>query len=321
LNPDIIEETAECRSDTNTNGSEANGSDTALLGAGNQTISSIDNDDAASVDTQISMHFGNNISDMPRSIWNLVSNQVFLLVTLSASCEFTIITAFMTFIPKYLEAQFSIAASTAAILCGSVLVPSAGVGIVIGSYLVKHWELKRTGCIKFACCSILVAIILFIPTFFITCAPLDIAGVNVPYPKGLESLKPAGLALDAQGQAPQGQAPYKSRQDRSFDFYHLKNNNSPDINSTCNNDCSCDRPASFDPVCWEQEDITFFNPCLAGCTRSSVVNSTEKIHLTDKYEFSDCSCLPDTDIIGFFWGNFLKKKIEIFEKFRKKLKK
>lgn len=262
---------------TTTSTTNTEGSDVALL---NNSSSLITDDDARSIDTQISMNFGNTMSDMPLTIWSLIKNKVFLFVTLSASCEFTIITAFMTFIPKYLEAQFSLAASTAALLCGSVLVPSAGVGILLGSFLVKQLNLNRTGCVKLACCSCIIAICLFIPTLFIYCDSLDIAGINVPYPNLRENLEGSeGSATSLTGHRPA-------------------------INSTCNLDCGCSRPANFDPVCWEEREITFFNPCLAGCTESQKLNKTD-FDLIDRYEFSKCSCLKDETVTGGGFGELL----------------
>ena len=273
-----------------------NSSTSSLGGDGNQdqNESGKKEPDTQSVDAQSTMSFGPSIRSIPSTIWDLVKNKVFLFITLSASCEFTIITAFMTYIPKYLEAQFSIAASKAALLCGSVLVPSAGVGIILGSIVVKKWELSRTGCIKYACFMMLIAICLFIPMLFVTCDPLSIAGLNIPYPTDDPAYDLSNHQLE------------------KFNLMKLRNNPAGShVNNTCNANCECDRPAEFNPICWKEEGVTFFNPCFAGCVKAEKMNETSRMHL-DHFEFSECSCMVDQDVKVVGW--IKKKKISFFRK-------
>ena len=62
-------------------------------------------------------------SDLPRNLMRQLSNKAFTLVTLTMCCEFTIVVSFLTFMPKYLQEQFSIDSSISALLCGGVLLP------------------------------------------------------------------------------------------------------------------------------------------------------------------------------------------------------
>ena len=65
-----------------------------------------------------------------------------------------------------------------------------------------------------------------------------------------------------------------------------------DIDNKCNSDCGCEQPHQFLPVCWEEKQFTFFNPCLAGCLKKQVKNETDgKILPIDEYEFTDCKCI------------------------------
>lgn len=64
----------------------------------------------------ITDHF---LADMPRSTFLLVKNPVYMLLNLGAVFEMIIVTGFLTFVPKYLETQFSLKKSLASIVAGS----------------------------------------------------------------------------------------------------------------------------------------------------------------------------------------------------------
>lgn len=57
-------------------------------------------------------------SDLPRAALRILSNMTFLFVSLSYTAECAIVTAFITFIPKFIESQFGIPASNASIYTG-----------------------------------------------------------------------------------------------------------------------------------------------------------------------------------------------------------
>ena len=71
----------------------------------------------------------------------------------------------------------------AAILCGGILLPAAGVGIMIGGFLIRKFDLKTMGCSKLAAIASGASFLLFIPAFFIKCGNAPIAGVTVDYPR------------------------------------------------------------------------------------------------------------------------------------------
>uniref|UniRef100_A0A8C1HR40 Solute carrier organic anion transporter family member n=2 Tax=Cyprinus carpio TaxID=7962 RepID=A0A8C1HR40_CYPCA len=62
-----------------------------------------------------SMGFGKDIKDLPKAAIKILSNMTFLFVSLSYTAESAIVTAFITFIPKFIESQFGIPASSASI--------------------------------------------------------------------------------------------------------------------------------------------------------------------------------------------------------------
>lgn len=56
--------------------------------------------------------------DLPKAALRILSNMTFLFVSLSYTAECAIVTAFITFIPKFIESQFGIPASKASIYTG-----------------------------------------------------------------------------------------------------------------------------------------------------------------------------------------------------------
>ena len=204
------------------------------------------------------MSYGESLWDIPKTIWRLVKNPIFLLVTLSATCEFTIIQAFMKYIPKYLASQFSIAAYQSAILAGAIVVPAAGIGIVGGSIIIKKFSIGPTGCTKFILVTSMVALLFFIPTLFFSCKTQEIAGLSTEFYAPERCSASCGCATDELG-----------------DFY-------------------------YDPICWEEREVTFYNPCAAGCRAANLVNDTRgrDRDSDDKevYEFFECSCLDNSSV-------------------------
>ena len=53
------------------------------------------------------MSFGSSIWELPSLLMSMLKNHVFIIVTLIMCCEFSIVVAFMTFMPKYIQDQFS----------------------------------------------------------------------------------------------------------------------------------------------------------------------------------------------------------------------
>lgn len=60
------------------------------------------------------------LPDLPKAAVRILSNVTFLFVSLSYTAESAIVTAFITFIPKFIESQFGIPASNASIYTGEL---------------------------------------------------------------------------------------------------------------------------------------------------------------------------------------------------------
>lgn len=171
--------------------------------------------------------FGTSMRDLPTSLKILLWNPTFVFLSLAGASEGMLVSGLATFLPKIIESQFSIAASSAALYVGLVTVPGAGGGTFFGGYLVKKLKLRCSGIMK-VCIAFSVTCIFFGLVFILHCPNGDFAGLNRP------------LNTSMLG-------------NRSHSFF-----------ADCNSDCGCSN--TYDPVCGT-DNVMYYSPCFAGCKK------------------------------------------------------
>ncbi|XP_077632573.1 solute carrier organic anion transporter family member 2B1 isoform X1 [Crocuta crocuta] len=118
------------------------------------------------------------IKVFPRVLLRTLRHPIFLLVVLSQVCTSSMVAGMATFLPKFLERQFSVTASYANLLIGGITIPSAITGIVVGGILVKRLHLGPMRCGALCLLGALFCLLLGLPLFFMGCPTHQIAGVT-----------------------------------------------------------------------------------------------------------------------------------------------
>ncbi|XP_015600902.1 solute carrier organic anion transporter family member 3A1 [Cephus cinctus] len=178
--------------------------------------------------------YGKDVKDIPRSMWRLVCNPVYVITCLGACMELVIVSGFVVFLPKYLETQFSLGKSQASIFTGSIAIPGACIGIFFGGCLLKRLELRPKGAVQFVLVSNIICLVCYGLLFFLGCDNVKMAGTTIPY----------------YNSSTKGPEPFQVN-----------------LTAACNFGCEC-RMTDVEPVCGNN-GLTYFSPCHAGCTAFS----------------------------------------------------
>ncbi|XP_029640892.1 solute carrier organic anion transporter family member 5A1 [Octopus sinensis] len=194
-------------------------------------------------DQEANKEYGRTIKDIPKSIWLLLKNSIYLITCLGICCEFSIVSGFVTFLPKYFETQFGSSTSVANLFTGGIGIPGAVVGILIGGCVLRRFQLCPKGAIQMTLILDILALSGYILFFFLGCDNLKIAGATFPY--------------------------FNSTGHKIMEA---------NLTSACNSNCDCS-PNHLEPICGIN-GITYFSPCHAGCT-NYYVNHNNAYHSTN----------------------------------------
>lgn len=113
----------------------------------------------------------------PRVLLRTLRHPIFLLVVLSQVCMSSMVAGMATFLPKFLERQFSVTASYANMLIGCLSIPSAILGIMVGGVLVKRLRLGPLRCSALCLLGALSGLLLSLPLFFLGCPSHQVVGI------------------------------------------------------------------------------------------------------------------------------------------------
>ncbi|XP_022112252.1 solute carrier organic anion transporter family member 4C1-like [Acanthaster planci] len=208
-------------------------------------------------DTTVHMAFSDvSLGKIPEAIWGLLKNPVYMMVSFAAAAEFSIITGFVRFAPKFIQSQFQLKASTANLVTGT-LIPVGALGVILGGFILNRVKTNLMGVVNvLTVVTILSGLmygLIFIPG---PCQNLLMAGVTTPYHYN-----------DPGWQQPP-------------DPYNIN------LTRPCNAACRCN-PRIYSPVC-SDKGVAYFNPCLAGCKVEAAMLSSDDVH---RFEYFNCSCV------------------------------
>ncbi|CAL1537259.1 unnamed protein product [Lymnaea stagnalis] len=160
----------------------------------------------------------------------VIRNPCFVFITLGMTTEGMFLSGSAAFLPKFIENEYGIPASKAAVLSGMAVVPAAVCGLIMGGFIAKRFNFTIRQAIKYLIATSSVSA-LACAVVWIRCQPSSIYGVSIPYGKEVVGNYP--IKLDVQ----------------------------------CNSLCNCDTDA-FEPVC-NKDTSLYFSPCYAGCVLQS----------------------------------------------------
>ena len=177
------------------------------------------------------------IKEYPFYVFRILKNLTFLFVTIGIAVGAFITAGIVSFLPKYLEVQFSVTPSIASYMIGGISIPAASIGIFLGG--ITLFFFKKISVKKLALMVLILSLVeIFIPPLLlITCANPRIAGVNVNYANSTTRTN------------------FRVR----------------DQNISCFSSCDC-KSNFFQPIC--SEGVTYFSPCVAGCPEQANPNGT-----------------------------------------------
>ncbi|NXJ09578.1 SO2B1 protein, partial [Odontophorus gujanensis] len=116
--------------------------------------------------------------DFPVVLLRNLRHPVFLLVVLAQVNLSAMVAGLATFMGKFLERQFSLTASFANMIIGSVNIPGAMVGIVVGGAILKRFQMSLRQCSAMCILGMLICLILALPLVFLGCPTQKVAGVT-----------------------------------------------------------------------------------------------------------------------------------------------
>ncbi|XP_017350201.1 solute carrier organic anion transporter family member 1C1 [Ictalurus punctatus] len=166
------------------------------------------------------------------SLRRLFSNTVYMLIICTGTVQVSSFIGMITFKPKYMEQIYGQSPSKGILLIGIMNVPALALGIILGGFVMKKFQLSVLGAAKMTMSTSFLAFVLMLSQYFLHCGNTQVAGLTVNY---------------------QGFPDISSQQQSLL--------------SQCNSGCACSLK-HWDPVC-AFNGLTYSTPCLAGCQSST----------------------------------------------------
>ncbi|XP_053564740.1 solute carrier organic anion transporter family member 2B1 isoform X2 [Bombina bombina] len=121
------------------------------------------------------------IKVFPHVLLRTLKSPIFMLVVLAQSCMSAMVCGLATFMAKFLERQFSVTASFANLLIGSVNIPGAMAGIVVGGIIMKKFHLTPKQCGALCVMGLTLCVAVAFPLLFLGCSTQKFASPQNDY--------------------------------------------------------------------------------------------------------------------------------------------
>uniref|UniRef100_A0A3B3XMU1 Solute carrier organic anion transporter family member n=1 Tax=Poecilia mexicana TaxID=48701 RepID=A0A3B3XMU1_9TELE len=133
-----------------------------------------------SSEVNVSTDSDDNLREKDRMFFHLMSNPLFLLLVLAQCCFSSVIAGLASFLSKFLERQYGAPVAYSTLLVGSLNLPAAAVGMLIGGFIMKRTGLTAKNIPRFSVIMLTISTLFCIPLFFMGCDTQKISGVNYP---------------------------------------------------------------------------------------------------------------------------------------------
>ncbi|XP_045410189.1 solute carrier organic anion transporter family member 1B3 [Lemur catta] len=173
-----------------------------------------------------------NMTGFFQSLKSILTNPLYVIYLFLTLLQLSSFIGSFTYIFKYIEQQYGRAAFQANFLLGTITIPTVGVGMFAGGYIIKKFKFTVVGIAKFSFFTASMSFIFYLLNFTTFCESKSVAGLTLTYDGNNPVTSHIGVPL-----------------------------------SYCNSDCNCDK-SQWEPVCGNN-GITYISPCLAGCKSST----------------------------------------------------
>ncbi|KAM5181920.1 solute carrier organic anion transporter family member 2B1-like isoform 1-T2 [Mantella aurantiaca] len=115
------------------------------------------------------------IKVFPRVFLRTLKNPIYFLVVMAQANLSAMVCGLATFMAKFLERQFTITASLANLMIGSVNIPGAMAGIVVGGVIMKRFQLSARQCGAMCVFGMACCVLMALPLLFLGCSTQQFA--------------------------------------------------------------------------------------------------------------------------------------------------
>ncbi|XP_054902487.1 solute carrier organic anion transporter family member 2B1 isoform X2 [Poeciliopsis prolifica] len=117
------------------------------------------------------------LKSFPRIALRTLSGPIYLLVVLALVNMAALVSGLATFMPKFIEKQFSQTIPFSNMMIGGVGMPLAVVGVVLGGAMMRRFNMSVAGASKLCATAILLCLISALPMIFIGCPTQRVDGI------------------------------------------------------------------------------------------------------------------------------------------------